>query len=614
MSRDTQSQTPQQSVAEGSKEQISHAPEEGSSSNGNSNAAAAATKKGRGLLHVPSRSSSQKNQPSPTSTGLSGATASDSRDSIGRQSRESKTSFLGGGRHHPNGSVSSKKSGNVTGPTNTPGNSQPSSPAVATNAHQKVQRKKGGGGGFLALFGCCTVPDDANGLDDDVEQPLPANKLKDIPPRPAVASRRTGTANDEISAVAGGGAAAGAGGRSQLPQSLQQQQLNEKDEHRQETIADEPLLQTRQPEQQYMPSAGGVAVAGAAGAAATGIASSSKEKRSSGSTSVQDQSTSTATSTAVAGTTSTLGDSDSKRTSLTGAGAAPIVTVDPPAHQASDDDQVQDTSRTAQAQASSFVEEGTVQEGATDDDVEMTDAGVAVASASHARSAPDVLPNVPPPPPGPAPTSALPPVENHNSANNVAIADLIEAHREKSLLPPIEPHLKGRKCLVLDLDETLVHSSFKILHQADFTIPVEIEGNYHNIYVIKRPGVDQFMKRVGELYEVVVFTASVSKYGNPLLDQLDIHNVVHHRLFRESCFNHQGNYVKDLSMVGRDLKDTIIIDNSPTSYIFHPQHAVPISSWFSDAHDNELLDLIPVLEDLAGPTVQDVSMVLDVTL
>ncbi|QDS74985.1 hypothetical protein FKW77_005364 [Venturia effusa] len=184
----------------------------------------------------------------------------------------------------------------------------------------------------------------------------------------------------------------------------------------------------------------------------------------------------------------------------------------------------------------------------------------------------------------------------------------------KWLLPVMRPEHKGRKCLVLDLDETLVHSSFKILHQADFTIPVEIEGQYHNVYVIKRPGVDQFMKRVGELYEVVVFTASVSKYGDPLLDQLDIHGVVHHRLFRESCYNHQGNYVKDLSQVGRDLKDTIIIDNSPTSYIFHPQHAVPISSWFSDAHDNELLDLIPVLEDLAGPQVADVSLVLDVSL
>ncbi|KAK8148675.1 hypothetical protein G3M48_009430 [Beauveria asiatica] len=213
---------------------------------------------------------------------------------------------------------------------------------------------------------------------------------------------------------------------------------------------------------------------------------------------------------------------------------------------------------------------------------------------------------VPPPPPGPAVATTVPfPLPPAAAA--------VEEER-KWLLPPIAPEHKGRKCLVLDLDETLVHSSFKILHQADFTIPVEIEGNYHNVYVIKRPGVDEFMKRVGELYEVVVFTASVSKYGDPLLDQLDIHNVVHHRLFRESCYNHQGNYVKDLSQVGRDLKDTIIIDNSPTSYIFHPQHAVPISSWFSDAHDNELLDLIPVLEDLAGPKVSDVSLVLDVTL
>ncbi|CAI7626646.1 unnamed protein product [Penicillium palitans] len=208
---------------------------------------------------------------------------------------------------------------------------------------------------------------------------------------------------------------------------------------------------------------------------------------------------------------------------------------------------------------------------------------------------------IPPPPPPLPPAPPAPPARGYEDA----------AH---PLLPAPLPHLSGRKCLVLDLDETLVHSSFKVLERADFTIPVEIEGQYHNIYVIKRPGVDAFMKRVGELYEVVVFTASVSKYGDPLLDQLDIHNVVHHRLFRESCYNHQGNYVKDLSQVGRDLKETIIIDNSPTSYIFHPEHAIPISSWFSDAHDNELLDLIPVLEDLAGAQVQDVSMVLDCTL
>jgi carboxy-terminal domain RNA polymerase II polypeptide A small phosphatase len=144
-----------------------------------------------------------------------------------------------------------------------------------------------------------------------------------------------------------------------------------------------------------------------------------------------------------------------------------------------------------------------------------------------------------------------PPLEQRQSqvgTRDVPAVPGSSQERQIWLLPPVQPQFKGRKCLVLDLDETLVHSSFKILNQADFTIPVEIEGQYHNVYVIKRPGVDAFMKRVGELYEVVVFTASVSKYGDPLLDQLDIHHVVHHRLFRESCYNHQGNYVKVYSI------------------------------------------------------------------
>jgi hypothetical protein len=51
---------------------------------------------------------------------------------------------------------------------------------------------------------------------------------------------------------------------------------------------------------------------------------------------------------------------------------------------------------------------------------------------------------------------------------------------------------------------------------------VEIEGQYHNVYVIKRPGVDAFMKRVGELYEVVVFTASVSKASLSTTSQMFI--------------------------------------------------------------------------------------------
>ncbi|KAL7945116.1 HAD-like domain-containing protein [Trichoderma barbatum] len=455
--------------------------------------------KGRGLLKVPSRSSSQqRNQSSPTTTGLSGATITDPRSSIGSRSRESKGSFLDRQR---NGSSSGEAE-----PTRTADVSQPSSPSAS---EQKRKRKKSSG--FLALLGCCGVPDSANAVDS----PQGIHKLEKLPPRPLTAKSRTQTPQDQTPA----------------------KQSNEKS-----PVPASTALQSKD----------------------YGISSSSALDQ----TKMEEQTT-----------------QEAKH-------PAPAVTVDPPSPLPEPNEEVREIEEVV-------------------DDVEMRDVP-AVEEAQEVQ--PEVArqeaheASLPPPPPGPGPsplvTTALPLTDEGPSA----------PEPQKWLLPPITPELKGRKCLVLDLDETLVHSSFKILHQADFTIPVEIEGNYHNVYVIKRPGVDEFMKRVGELYEVVVFTASVSKYGDPLLDQLDIHNVVHHRLFRESCYNHQGNYVKDLSQVGRDLKDTIIIDNSPTSYIFHPQHAVPISSWFSDAHDNELLDLIPVLEDLAGSNVSDVSLVLDVTL
>ncbi|XP_018330657.1 carboxy-terminal domain RNA polymerase II polypeptide A small phosphatase 1 [Agrilus planipennis] len=167
------------------------------------------------------------------------------------------------------------------------------------------------------------------------------------------------------------------------------------------------------------------------------------------------------------------------------------------------------------------------------------------------------------------------------------------------LLPPVRHQDMHKKCMVIDLDETLVHSSFKPISNADFVVPVEIDGLVHQVYVLKRPYVDEFLKRMGELYECVLFTASLAKYADPVADLLDKWSVFRVRLFRESCVFHRGNYVKDLNKLGRDLKNIVIVDNSPASYIFHPDNAVPVASWFDDMSDSELLDLIPFFEKLS---------------
>uniref|UniRef100_A0A3Q2VRU4 protein-serine/threonine phosphatase n=1 Tax=Haplochromis burtoni TaxID=8153 RepID=A0A3Q2VRU4_HAPBU len=169
----------------------------------------------------------------------------------------------------------------------------------------------------------------------------------------------------------------------------------------------------------------------------------------------------------------------------------------------------------------------------------------------------------------------------------------------KFLLPEVSIADYGKNCVVIDLDETLVHSSFKPISNADFIVPVEIDGTVHQVYVLKRPHVDEFLQKMGEMFECVLFTASLAKYADPVADLLDQWGVFRARLFRESCVFHRGNYVKDLSRLGRELSKVIIIDNSPASYIFHPENAVPVQSWFDDMTDTELLDLIPLFEGLS---------------
>lgn len=173
--------------------------------------------------------------------------------------------------------------------------------------------------------------------------------------------------------------------------------------------------------------------------------------------------------------------------------------------------------------------------------------------------------------------------------------------------PQVGPNV-GRKTLVLDLDETLVHSSFRATTRSDIIITVELEGELHNVYVRKRPGVDEFLQSVTQLYEVVIYTASMSKYADPLIDELDPANTILHRLFREACTRCASGYVKDLSKLGRDLKDVIIIDNSPLCYALQPENAIPIKTWRDDVSDQELIDLIPILYALA--TVDNIPVVL----
>ncbi|PIN13823.1 TFIIF-interacting CTD phosphatase, including NLI-interacting factor [Handroanthus impetiginosus] len=171
-----------------------------------------------------------------------------------------------------------------------------------------------------------------------------------------------------------------------------------------------------------------------------------------------------------------------------------------------------------------------------------------------------------------------------------------------TLVPASVPHEKQNTkqiTLVLDLDETLVHSTLEHCDDADFTFPVFFNMKEHTVYVKQRPHLQTFLKRVAEMFEVVVFTASQSFYAKQLLDILDPEGkVISRRAYRESCIFSEGSYTKDLTILGVDLAKVAIIDNSPQVFRFQVNNGIPIKSWFDDPSDSALISLLRFLETL----------------
>jgi RNA polymerase II subunit A small phosphatase-like protein len=171
---------------------------------------------------------------------------------------------------------------------------------------------------------------------------------------------------------------------------------------------------------------------------------------------------------------------------------------------------------------------------------------------------------------------------------------------EEFLLPKKSLKFEGKKTLVLDIDETLVHSSFFPFEKNDLILKVNFDGIFYNIYVLVRPGAEQFIKDISKYFEIITFTASIPTYASPLLDILDKGRNIQHRLYREHCTFINGVFIKDLKRLNRNLKDVIIVDNSPLAFAFDTENGLPITSWFDDPVDKELINIQPLLQFLAN--------------
>ena len=164
-------------------------------------------------------------------------------------------------------------------------------------------------------------------------------------------------------------------------------------------------------------------------------------------------------------------------------------------------------------------------------------------------------------------------------------------HKMPKTAPPyIREKNKKKYSLVLDLDETLIH--FKINKN-------ETEEGMLRL----RPGIFSFLQKVGQYYEIILFTEASEAYAKLILevfkDKKD-NKYFDYVFYRQHTIIIGQDFIKDLTRIGRPLDKIIIIDNIPQNFRLQKDNGIAIKPFFGeDQNDQALINLAPILINIA---------------
>ena len=187
---------------------------------------------------------------------------------------------------------------------------------------------------------------------------------------------------------------------------------------------------------------------------------------------------------------------------------------------------------------------------------------------------------------------------DNNSNPNIGKIDIsnlkIKNEKINNKIPLIPFSPKKEYCLVLDLDETLIH------------VP---KGK--NIFIL-RPGLREFLHSLIEYYELIVFTAGIKEYADQIINFIEKdEKYFSYRLYRESTtFVNNNFYYKDLNKLGRDLKKIIIVDDKQFNIKLQEENGIIIKPFITEdeggKNDFILYNLINILIKIAKDKPDDI--------
>ena len=206
---------------------------------------------------------------------------------------------------------------------------------------------------------------------------------------------------------------------------------------------------------------------------------------------------------------------------------------------------------------------------------------------------------------------------------------------------PYLPKISQEKSytLILDMDETLIHyfyskvenggepkygyfssdeeygsfNNYLLNSKEKEKVNINNENNQHlriGMFLL-RPYAKQFLHELNKYYEIAIFTTGTKEYCDRILQLLDLdNNLVKYRLYKHHIALNYGNInVKDLSLLGRDLSKTIIVDNLEENFRLQPDNGLPIITWKGDINDFSLKYLATILKNIVINKVQDVRKI-----
>ena len=171
--------------------------------------------------------------------------------------------------------------------------------------------------------------------------------------------------------------------------------------------------------------------------------------------------------------------------------------------------------------------------------------------------------------------------------------------------------VSGKKVVLLDLDETLIHGDFQEEYLNDLDHPYDKiikftsldEQEEVSVGIFIRNGVQKFLEEISKIFDIGIFTASSKDYADAVINYLDPNNeFIKFRLYRNSCIRVNNISIKDLRIIGVDLKNIVLIDNNMYSFANQLGNGILINSFYYDKNDYDLFSVMSYLLTYIAPS------------